>query len=157
VAIRDFSSAEGAITLTLTEPGQDDPPVCRASELPGHPDVLPIAGAASALLDTSRVFLRVPRVADATQLRFAARAVSDHLNWQTLGVELVSLDVGAPFERTTQTFDGWQPDAAFDDETNAEKVSELRDIVVPLPRGEGDVLVVLETQYPLWLDAVRTQ
>jgi hypothetical protein len=157
VAIRDFSSAVGAVTLSLTEACQDDPRVCRASELPDHPGVLPIAGTTSALLDTWRVFLRISRLPDATELRLAARAVSDHLNWQTLGVRIVSLDVGAPFEQVTQTFDGWQPDASFDSDTNAEKVSELRDIVVPLPPGEGDVLVVLETQYPLWLDAVRTQ
>jgi hypothetical protein len=129
---------------------------CRATSLPGHSGVPAIEGTSSALLRTTRTLMRVGRADAATHLRFRVRAIAEHLAWQSLTVELMSLDTGASLDRTTHTFENWLPDAAIV-EDSAEKVSELRDIEVPLPAGEGDILVVLDSPNPLWLDALGTE
>jgi hypothetical protein len=71
-------------------------------------------------------------------------------------VELMSLDAGAPLERSSTLFDDWKRDAAIETALG-EWVSEQRSIVAPLPGGEGDVLVVVHTAAPLWLDSLTTE
>lgn len=132
------------------------PPTCRATALPGHPSVAAIEGTSSALLSASRTLMRVARADAASLLRFRVRALAEQLKWQSLTVELSSLDTGASLERSTHTFDNWLADTTIV-EDSPEKVSELREIEVPLPAGDGDVLVVLDSPNPLWLDALRTE
>ncbi|HYQ18643.1 MAG TPA: hypothetical protein VEQ58_22865 [Polyangiaceae bacterium] len=118
-------------------------------------DVPALAGSRSLLLggvDTScKVGFRLARSAEATELRFEARAIGS-VGPKSLTVCISSLAAGGDDHCITPEL-SWVADPAYADA--ADSVSEEQTISVALPRDAGDLLVSLEASALFWLDSLR--
>lgn len=112
-----------------------------------------LAGASSLKIDRCQATVRIARAANATQLRFAARVLGDNSN--ALNVSVSALQIGGSAAESASAVKDFTADAQLS--TSDEFVSQLRDVTLPLPPGDADVVVSFDISGVAWIDSVRTE
>lgn len=114
-----------------------------------------LTGNTSLRIESCTAVLRLPRAADAQELRFSARLLGFSDELAPLTVSLKPLRIGEVVTGTRTVLEDFELDSALSGPY--ESVSQPRELALPLPPGTGDVLVSFEASEGAWIDSVRIE